>query len=353
MKEIKNALPEATAGEVLCGIELLVCHRQDLNPLLVPVLFDGRLVDRPLEVSGWVGARIATKAQAAVVMPQLYLPFAGLAASPPQFAAQCAPQSFQYYHAGRVVTFRMLSRLGGPSGAGALPPDEAAAVAEECAATGLFWEALARGGRQAAVDSPAVSFSAIATAASGRRLQLTWRRRGRQLLPFEVSELPAGPDGDAQAAAKYLVWRQQQQELQEQFELQKRQADEAQQRDQQAQAAARPSAPLPPPPFGPAGAAMLLTGLAQMELRVSGVVEPLLRQCESAMPAATANDVARILIALGELRMDIGGWARLAQPSPPACKDSALLHRPPNDQLAHAGLSTFARACRPVNICTC
>ena len=51
---------------------------------------------------------------------------------------------------------------------------------------------------------------------------------------------------------------------------------------------------------------MLLTGLAQMELRVPGLVEPLLRQCEPAMPAATANDVARILIALGELRMDIG-----------------------------------------------
>jgi hypothetical protein len=55
MKEIKNVLPEATAGEVLSGIELLVCHRQELNPLLVPVQHDGRLVDRPLEVGGWVG----------------------------------------------------------------------------------------------------------------------------------------------------------------------------------------------------------------------------------------------------------------------------------------------------------
>ena len=52
MKEIKTALPGATAGEVLTGIELLVCHRQELNPLLVPVQHDGRLVDRPLEASG-------------------------------------------------------------------------------------------------------------------------------------------------------------------------------------------------------------------------------------------------------------------------------------------------------------
>ena len=258
--------------------------------------------------------------------------------------SECALQSFQHYQSGRVITFRLLSRLGGLSGAGALPADEAAAVAEECAAAGLFWEALAKGGRQAAVDSPAVSFSLVATAASGRRLQLTFRRRGRQLLPLKVLELPAGPDGDAEAAAKYLAWQQQQQELQEQFQTQQQQAEEARQAERQAEAAARPSAPLPPPPFGPAGAAMLLTGLARMELRVPGVVEPLLHQCEPAMPAATANDVARILIALGELRMDIGAPAWLPSRSP-GC--SAVHHcaallaitcRP------HAGLSAFAPA---------
>ena len=87
----------------------------------------------------------------------------------------------------------------------------AAASADECAAAGLFWEAVAKGGRQAAVDSPAVSFSLVATAASGRRMQLTWRRQGRQLLPLEVLELPAGPAGNGEAAAKYLAWQQQRQ----------------------------------------------------------------------------------------------------------------------------------------------
>lgn len=51
---------------------------------------------------------------------------------------------------------------------------------------------------------------------------------------------------------------------------------------------------------------MLLTGLAQQQLRVGGVVEPLLRQCEHQLGEAEADDVARIIIALGELLMEIG-----------------------------------------------
>lgn len=63
---------------------------------------------------------------------------------------------------------------------------------------------------------------------------------------------------------------------------------------------------LPPPPFTPADAAMLLTGLAQQRLRVGGVVEPLLQQCEAQLEAASADDVARILVALGDLLMQVG-----------------------------------------------
>ncbi|KAL4457502.1 hypothetical protein ABPG75_012367 [Micractinium tetrahymenae] len=62
---------------------------------------------------------------------------------------------------------------------------------------------------------------------------------------------------------------------------------------------------LPPPPFTPTDAAMLLTGLAQQQLRVAGVVQPLLRQCEAQLDGAAANDVARILIALGDLMMEV------------------------------------------------
>ncbi|KAL4440711.1 hypothetical protein ABPG77_000420 [Micractinium sp. CCAP 211/92] len=62
---------------------------------------------------------------------------------------------------------------------------------------------------------------------------------------------------------------------------------------------------LPPPPFTPGDAAMLLTGLAQLGLRVGGVVEPLVRQCKARLETAPANDVTRILVALGDLSMEI------------------------------------------------
>lgn len=62
---------------------------------------------------------------------------------------------------------------------------------------------------------------------------------------------------------------------------------------------------LPPPPFTPGDAAMLLTGLAQLGLRVGGVVEPLVRQCKPRVETAPANDVTRILVALGDLSMEI------------------------------------------------
>lgn len=70
-----------------------------------------------------------------------------------------------------------------------------------------------------------------------------------------------------------------------------------------------PPPPLQPPPFGPAEAAMLLTGLASKQMRVEGLVEPLLLQCEPAFGTAAANDLARICVALGNLQMEMGAWA--------------------------------------------
>ncbi len=70
---------------------------------------------------------------------------------------------------------------------------------------------------------------------------------------------------------------------------------------------------LPPPPFTPGDAAMLLTGLAQLGLRVGGVVEPLVRQCKARLETAPANDVTRILVALGDLSMEIRECWRLGR----------------------------------------
>ncbi|PSC72706.1 hypothetical protein C2E20_3809 [Micractinium conductrix] len=89
----------------------------------------------------------------------------------------------------------------------------------------------------------------------------------------------------------------------EQQQQQQEQQDE-QQREQQQQEQL-PLAVAPPPPFGPAEAAMLLTGLAVQQLRVEGLVEPMLRQCEEQLATAQPNDAARILIALADLLMPV------------------------------------------------
>lgn len=78
----------------------------------------------------------------------------------------------------------------------------------------------------------------------------------------------------------------------------------AQQAAEAASAEQRPW--LRPPPFSPAEAAMLVTGLAQAQLRVGGLVEPMLRQCVPRLEAAAPGDVARIVVALGELQMEMG-----------------------------------------------
>lgn len=79
---------------------------------------------------------------------------------------------------------------------------------------------------------------------------------------------------------------------------------------QQAEAAAgaaQQARPPPPPrPFTISQAALLLTGLAKARMRVGGLVEPMLLQCEAEIGQAAASDVARILIALGELHMEVG-----------------------------------------------
>lgn len=171
----------------------------------------------------------------------------------------------------------------------ALSQAEAGAVLQECDAAGMFWEALVYRGRRVAMASGARSFSAVATLASGRRLQLTWRRLENQLLPVEVAELPP-LTGPPRGWAQHAKQQQQEEEL------------------------PPPPPPPPPPPervppplFNPKQAAMLLTGLAQLQLRVGGVVEPLLQQCQPALARQVqVNDVVGILVALGELQMEPG-----------------------------------------------
>lgn len=51
---VKGELACATNGEVLAELELRLCSRPGLNPLVVPLTDDGRALDRPLEV-GEVG----------------------------------------------------------------------------------------------------------------------------------------------------------------------------------------------------------------------------------------------------------------------------------------------------------
>ena len=146
----------------------------------------------------------------------------------------------------------------------------------------MFWEAVTARARRIALAEGGPSFSAVVCMASGRRVRLTWSRQGGKLLPVELAELAP------------LVDRQWYQDVQER------------EQPSAASTAAPPPPPqqLPPPPFGPQQAAMLLTGLAQLQLRVGGVVEPLLQQNQTALQQADAEDVARILVALGELQME-------------------------------------------------
>jgi hypothetical protein len=176
----------------------------------------------------------------------------------------------------------------------ALSVGEAGSVLRECEAAAKFWEAVTPRARQAALAGPD-SFSAAATLASGRRLLLTWRRQGTDLLPAEITELPSvEPAAAAATAARWAAAA----------------GPAAAPPPQQRRRAA-----LPPPPFGPAQAALLLSGLAAQQLRVGGVVEPLLQQCRPALRQASADDVARIVIALGELQMEPGAAPLLPCPS--------------------------------------
>lgn len=97
-----------------------------------------------------------------------------------------------------------------------------------------------------------------------------------------------------------------------QLEQQRRRRRRQQEQQQEQSAGAAPPRPPPPPrPFTISQAALLLTGLAKARLRVGGLVEPMLLQCESEIGQAAASDVARILIALGELHMEVGECNRL------------------------------------------
>lgn len=103
-----------------------------------------------------------------------------------------------------------------------------------------------------------------------------------------VSGAPAAAGGAAQPAKKSRRRRQ------------------AEQQQEPAGSAPQQQRPPPPRPFTISQAALLLTGLAKARMRVGGLVEPMLLQCEVEIGQAAASDVARILIALGELHMEVG-----------------------------------------------
>jgi hypothetical protein len=48
---IKNELAAISAGKVLVDVELLMCSRQELNPVVLAITDDGRLINKPLDVS--------------------------------------------------------------------------------------------------------------------------------------------------------------------------------------------------------------------------------------------------------------------------------------------------------------
>jgi hypothetical protein len=48
---VKCELSGATGGEVLAELELRLCSQPGLNPLVVALTEEGRVLDRPLDVS--------------------------------------------------------------------------------------------------------------------------------------------------------------------------------------------------------------------------------------------------------------------------------------------------------------
>lgn len=101
-------------------------------------------------------------------------------------------------------------------------------------------------------------------------------------------------------------------------------------------------------PFTPADVAMLLTGLALQQLRVEGVVEPLVQQCEPQLEAASAGDVTRILVALGELMMEVGEprWCLLVAPwCGSAHVGMLVVHRCPCRGLDKGGRAAASTPC--------
>ncbi|KAI3436523.1 hypothetical protein D9Q98_005940 [Chlorella vulgaris] len=294
---IKNELAAISAGKVLVDVELLMCSRQELNPVVLAITDDGRLINKPLDAfanykwSHKVGFRLMPRMQG--LLHAADRPEHGSRTTRVASSSVREEEEEEDWQLGGGASSASKKKEDDHSSfpAAQLSQADASAVLKECEAACMFWEALTPRGRQVAIETGASTFSVIVTMTSGERQMLTWRRVGTELLPVEASGLP--PLNASHAGLPAWVPQPDTQQQQQQEEVPPPPPPQ------------QPSAPVPPsPPFGPRQAALLLTGLAQLQLRVGGVVEPLLQQCLPALMRAPADDVARIIVALGELGME-------------------------------------------------